>query len=278
MITMMTWLKNLDKRWVALVVVLLIGVGGPVWFDLSQDGNFLEEEVKGPPEGLTNFELGQYYFNHGIHADGTYDLVQARKYYELDLVESEKPNKLTWHQLGRIDFLEGKFDDAIEKFKIQKLVISDLAVPNVNYMWGLTYGYKARKTNSAADWQQAEAGFKRYLELEPSSPWARVDLSWLYFSQGKFEDMIPLLTEGLEKSPNNPWLLNMYGLALLNTNQREEALEEFKQADKYAKTLTELDWGMSYPGNDPAVWGEGLEEFRRLIKVNIKTASEYPQS
>lgn len=277
MITMMTWPEQISRGCLVFIVVLLLGVSGPVWWNVAVPENNQEIKKPGPPAGLTNFELGQYYFNHGVHADGTYDLVEARKYYELDLTEAPRINKLTWHQLGRIDFLEGKFADAIYKFNIQKDTFGDL-VPNVYYMLGLTYGYQARRTGSAKDWQQAEGGFEKFLELEPTSPWARVDLSWLYFSQGKFNDMLPLLTEGLEKNPNNPWLLNMYGLALLNTGNQEAAIDNFKAAKTNAKQLTDLDWGMSYPGNDPKVWGEGLQEFRRLIDLNLKTATEYPQS
>lgn len=268
MITMISWLKRLDNRGLIFVAILLLGVAAPIWLNLFLTSPAPKETKQEPPAGLSNFELGQYYFNHGIHADGTYDLAKARHYYEESLFDGQRINKLTWHQLGRIDFLEGRFDDAIYKFNTQEKTYGDL-IPNVYYMLGLTYGYKARKNNSQEDWLAAEANFQRYLDIEPTSPWGRVDLSWVYFSQGKFEEMKAVLEEGLKTSPDNPWLLNMYGLALLNTGDKAKAHENFLLAEANAKKLTEAEWGSSYPGNDPGMWGAGLEEFRNLIKHNV---------
>jgi len=139
-------------------------------------------------------------------------------------------------------------------------------------MKGLTYGYKARQTGDPNDWRQAELGFINFLPYAPGSPWTRTDLAWVYFSQGKYEEMKPVLEAGLEVLPNSPWLLNMYGLALLNTGDRDGALENFQKAQNQAAELTEEDWGRSYPGNHPELWGDGLAEFRHIIQKNINIA------
>lgn len=219
------------------------------------------------------FERGQYYFNADDDPSGPYDLVKARDAYTAQIHASSTENQFVWYQLGRIDFLEGKFDAAIYKFEKQIQYFGDV-VPSVHYMLGLTYGYKARKTNAESDWARAAEEFETFIRLKPESPWARTDLSWVYFSQGKYEEMKPVLEQGLQNHPDHPWLLNMYGLALLNTDNREGAKVHFKKALENARKLTIHDWGLAYPGNNPALWQEGLDSFIEAIETNLKLVTE----
>ena len=206
--------------------------------------------------GFDDFTLGQYYFNHGDQADGTYDRVKAQHYYEQAIATDPAQHVLLWHQLGRIHFLEGRFPEAIAAFEEQIAHHGD-ALPNVHYMLALTYGYQARDTDEQLAWQKAEEHFLTYLTYDQLSPWARVDLAWIYFAQGKYEEMRELLEIGLTYRADNPWLLNMYGLALLNTGEPAKAEQYFTWALREAETLTVEEWGRSYPGNDPAIWGRG---------------------
>lgn len=214
------------------------------------------------------FELGQYYFNSDDNPSGPYDLVTAQYYYEQEIARAPKENNLLWYQSGRVDFINGDFDNAIEKFDKQIEYFGD-EIPNVHYMIGLTYGYKARKTDDVAHWRLAEEAFGKSIEFFYEAPWPRVDLAWIYFAQGKYEQMKPVLEEGFLYEANNPWLLNMYGLALLNTGDKDMAHEYFTFAKEIAGKMTVSNWGRSYPGNDPESWEEGLNEFKELIQKNI---------
>jgi tetratricopeptide (TPR) repeat protein len=251
---------------VFVFAVFAIGIDSTYQYHSSQNDPWLLQKYR--LLTMTPFELGQYYFNHGDSADGTYDLQKARLYFEEAIKEGPKSNNLLWYQLGRIDFLEGKFDDAINKFNRQIEYFGD-QYSNVYYMLGLTYGYKARKTGNEEDWRHAEENFHTYLKYDPLSPWARVDLAWVYFSQGKYEEMKPILENGLESMPQNPWLLNMYGLSLLNLGNKAKAREVFFRAQAEAQRLTTSDWGLVYPGNNPSFWKQGIEEFRSLIDKNL---------
>lgn len=220
---------------------------------------------------LDDFDKGQYYFNHDGDPAPSYDLSKARKFYVKVVEEDPSTNPMAWYQIGRIDFLRGNFSSAIEKFEKQIEYFGD-DVPNVYYMLGLTNGYKARQTGDAEDWRAAAEGFSTFLEYEPESPWGRTDLAWVYFAQGEYESMLPVLEEGLQYAPDNPWLLNMYGLALLNTGQKGAAVENFTKAKEYATTLTPKAWGSAYPGNNPSDWAQGLREFRTAIDNNLALA------
>lgn len=214
------------------------------------------------------FYLGQYYFNHDDDPAGPYDLVLAREYFEKAISEDPEGHPLQWYQLARIDFIEGKFHAALYRLDKQIEYFGD-SVPNVYYMVGLTNGYKARRGGDQEDWEKGAEGFEKYLEYDQGSPWARTDLSWIYFAQGKYKEMIPVLEEGLLFHPEHAWLLNMYGLALMNTNRRDEAKEQFLKARVSASKLTVTDWGKAYPGNNPEDWTQGLKEFQGAIEKNL---------
>lgn len=212
--------------------------------------------------------LGNAYFG----GSKEYDLVCARAAYAQASVLDSHASPVLWHQYGRVDFLESRFDGAIEKFNRQVDYYGD-EIPNVHYMLGLTYGYKARKTGQAIFWKRAEEEFTKYILLDSRGPWARVDLAWVYFAQGKFEEMKPVLEKGLAMHPDHPWLLNMYGLSLLNTEDKEGAKLYFEAAVRSVKKLTIADWGAAYPGNNPAQWEGGLQEMIRLYEANLASVT-----
>jgi tetratricopeptide (TPR) repeat protein len=255
---------NLNRKLIFLLgtfTILGVGIygGGQV---------FLKDIEVDPLLGKSNFEIGQYYFNH----DGSreiYDLDLARIYYEKSVNQNPVSHNMAWYQLGRIDFLEGEFDAALSKFQNQLNYFS-ADIPEVYYMIGLTYGYKARKNDNVEDWGQAADNFNIYLTYAQTAPWPRVDLAWIYFSQGKFTEMKPVLEPVLTLHGDNPWILNMYGLALLNTSENQaEALPYFYQAQEEALHLDIDDWGAVYPGNNPEHWGIGLKEFQGILEKNI---------
>lgn len=219
---------------------------------------------------VDNFTLGEYYFNQ-IPSEYQYDAEKAKYHYEQFLAEGGE-HLFVHYQLGRLYFIEGNFERAFQELDTQHEKYGN-ELPNVHYMLGLTYGYNARINGVSEDWAKAEQAFLEFIRLMPTAPWSRVDLAWVYFSQGKFQEIIPLVTEGLVYAPSNPWLHNMYGLALLNTGEKSRAHEHFLKAQEFAKHLTIEDWGRSYPGNDPRLWEAGLKEFRTLIDSNIALTS-----
>lgn len=214
--------------------------------------------------------IGSAYFG----GDKGYDLGCARGGYGASLNLNERGDLLAWYQLGRIDFLEGKYEQALSKFAKQIELFGDGELPNVHYMVGLTYGYKARASGAAEDWQKAEDGFENYISFDKDSPWPRVDLAWIFFSQGKYKEMKAPLEAVIGKHPENPWLLNMYGLALLNTDEKDRAVSFFESAKRAAAKLTKEDWARTYPGNNPIFWEAGLAETRALIEKNLVLAQE----
>jgi tetratricopeptide (TPR) repeat protein len=255
--------KNRTYLYVIMGVLLVCLLAGSLLFtESSQTPQMTSDEL---------FEKGQYYFNHGDAADGSYDLAQAASYYRQALELA--PHPLAWYQLGRIDFLEGRNDEAIDKFNTQLELYGDL-VPKAFYMLGLTHAFKAMRQDDADSWQEAEANFIHYMRFVNHAPWPAVDLAWVYFMQGKYTDMKPLLEETLNQHPENPWVLNMYGLALLNSERNKpDASAYFLKAKIAAAKLTPNDWGDVYPGNNPQYWKQGRDEFVATIDKNLVIAN-----
>lgn len=82
--------------------------------------------------------------------------------------------------------------------------------------------------------------------------------------------MAPVLEGGLANTPKNSWLLNMYGLMLLNTGAKERAQTYFLEAMHEAEKLTPEEWGASYPGNDPQSYALGLQKMQEAIQHNYE--------
>lgn len=207
-----------------------------------------------PRDAGLAYAIGEYYFNHG-----SYDIAKAGTYYAL-AVSLEPQYKEAHYQYGRVLFINGRFVSALEEIKT--VISLDPEFEKAYYMYGLINGY-------AGNMKQAEYGFSEFIKRNDTN-WAGYnDLAWIYFKQGDYEKTSVTAKKGLEYSPANPWLNNIYGTALLNLNRKDEAKVAFELALKQSETLTPENWGRSYPGNDPAIYATGLKETRSVIRHNL---------
>jgi len=257
-----TQFKNIPTSYRIIGLVLLLFVG--IFFASDKVERFLWEKAQIPAPAFLlyhdadlAFELGQYYFNTSSEA---YNLKKAQKYFQDSLViNASLPT--SWHHLARIDFLEGNFEDALEKINMQIEVHGD-TLPAAYYMRGLIYGYNQEPEKGAVD-------FIKFLEFKPESWAAHNDLAWMYFQIKDFKRVEEVARRGLVFAPQNPWLLNSLGLALLNLGQFQEAKDILKKAQNEATKMTSKDWGRSYPGNNPVFYEDGLARMQRTINDNL---------
>lgn len=202
--------------------------------------------------------IGNHYFN--VDGKGRYDLKKAEEYFYAAL--NFNPNITdAWHQLARIDFLRGDFDEALQKINTQIELHGKELMPSY-YIRGLILGYMGR-------YEESEQDFLTFLEWDPTNWATHNDLAWVYFSQGRFEDAAKIAKKGLEYNPGNPWLLNMYGVSLMNLGNNEDAREMLERAYMEAQLLTESVWHWAYPGNDPMSAARGVREFQEVVGKNL---------
>lgn len=210
-------------------------------------------------DAVLAIEIGNFYFN--VYGDGVYDLEKAGHYFERALaLDPRVPD--AWHQLARIDFLNGKFDDALYKINKQIDLHEDSFMASY-YIRGLIYGYRK-------EFKKAEEDFLVFLEWSPRNWAAHNDLAWIYFQNEEYQKTADMAQRGLAYTPNNAWLLNMKGIALLNLEEKDTARSLFGRALSEAKLLTPADWELAYPGNDPRVAKQGLAEIITAIEFNLR--------
>lgn len=203
-------------------------------------------------------QRGAYYFN-----GGAYDLKKAKRYYRWALrLNTAVP--LAHYKLADILMIEGRFDEALKE--INKEIAEHPDFGKAYYVRGLIHGFSGTL-------DEGERDFKKIIELgQADSPtaWAVYnDLAWIQFLAGRYEDVAKTAGVGLSRFPDNPWLLNSLGLALINLEKKKEAEVTLKKALALAEKLTVEDVIRAYPGNDPANASEKRFSIITMIKFNL---------
>ena len=219
--------------------------------------------LRAPHDAALRFAIGNYYFG-----GGAYDTKKAKEYFKKSL-EIDPKIAGAHYQIARIHFIRGDFYEAVDEINKEIKLYPDFK--RSYYVRGLIYGYAKEPDKAIAD-------FKTFLEWKPESWAGHNDLAWVYFMEGDYKNSADTAREGLVYSPNNVWLLNSLGVALLNEGKLAEAKEALTKAQAVAEAMTPADWGRSYPGNNPSVYGDGLDAMRASIKRNLDLIATYPLS
>ena len=206
-----------------------------------------------------SMRVGNYFFG-----GGGYNLNIAEKAFLL--ASKDNPPKLfSNYQLGRINFIKGNFYTAIDYFNEEERIYPENS--KVHYMRGLTYGYMGNENKGIEE-------FRKYIEKNPKTWAGRNDMAWLQFRGGDIKGAIETIKPAIEVYSGNPWILNSYGAYLLNDGKYTEALDNFIKAKEVVDKMDYEMWGVAYPGNDPRVYGEGLEQMKKSIDSNISLVKQ----
>lgn len=208
------------------------------------------------------FEYGQYHFN-SAHSSA-YDLRRAEELFTRVYMRDEN-YPLVRHELSRISFLKGDLDRAVY-LATQELELNPNPSPSTYYIRALTYGYLRRYTDAAND-------YEKYFSLVPAN-WGSInDYAWVLLKVGYAEAALEALEWGLGQWPKNAWLLHNKVIALYELGRYKDAVETGELALKAVETVTEEEWLLAYPGNDPRVAHEGLTTFRNAVLENVHMSS-----
>jgi len=236
-------IKKLDRKHYILLVILIITVALLVFFS----------NAKGA------FSIGSYYFG-----GGAYNLPLAKSFLNLAYKIDDKYPVLNY-QIARIYFIEGEFDKALAS--INKEIEFNPEYKRSYYVRALIHGYDDNLPQAAED-------FKTFLAWKPVSWAGNNDLSWIYFRMGDYVAAEKAAREGLKASPTNPWVLNSLGVALLNQGKYEESTLALEKSLAGFKALDPLDWGRSYPGNNPEIYKDGLNATIGSVETNLALAEQ----
>ncbi|MDP3646393.1 MAG: hypothetical protein Q8R25_04880 [bacterium] len=166
------------------------------------------------------------------------------------------------HQLARIAFLKGNFGTAMY-FINKEIMLHGDTNKNAYYVRGLIEGYKG-------DYDAAVEDYAHFLTTNNS--WATMnDYAWVLLKAERYTEAEDITAEGLERFPDNPWLLNSHATALFELGEYTGALAAAKKAAVMVEKVTKAEWSRYYPGNDPRIAGEGIASFKSAIADNIHT-------
>lgn len=211
--------------------------------------------VSGSRDAALVFSMGNYYF--GGSAD--YDAARAEEFFRRTItIDPSYPG--AHYQLGRVLFIKGDLYAAERELDEEIKLHPDFW--RSHYVRALIRGYRHDFTGAITE-------FEEFLRYKPESWAAYNDLAWVYFRMGEYEKVKEVAKSGLRYAPDNPWLNNSLGIALMNVGDNEGARAALSRAQKAVMHMTLEEWGRAYPGNDPRVYGQGLEAMRSSIKENL---------
>ena len=199
------------------------------------------------------------------HFDAThpelYDIGRAGMFFNKSR-ELDPSHALAYHQLARIEFLRGDFYHALVLID-KSIELQDESVnPSSVYVRGLILGFMGR-------YDEAARNFEVFLAKYPSN-WAAVnDYAWTLLKAERAHEVVDVVARALEDSPTNPWLLNTYAIALYETGAYTDALLAAQKAKATVADVSEEDWLIAYPGNDPEIARDGVAAFKNAIAENM---------
>lgn len=240
----------------AVLVLFLLGgirasIGRFAWYRFHASA---VAEMLDPRDAAMDFDIGNYYFG-GDH----YDIREAEIYFTKTIAD-DGAFPQAHYQLARVYFLNGKFYSALREVNREIALYPDFN--KSYYIKGLVLGY-------AGDLPGAVEGFKEFIARDDFNWAGWNDLSWAYFREGDYVDARNAAREGLLRAEGNPWLLNSLGVALMNLGDDVVARAAFSQALDHLNAMTPEDWGRSYPGNSPTIYGDGLSQMKASVAYNL---------
>ncbi|MCF7843924.1 hypothetical protein K9M47_03425 [Candidatus Gracilibacteria bacterium] len=196
---------------------------------------------------LYNVKLAQILFKHSVNPIFNISVPEFAHY-----------------QLSRTYFIQGNLNTSL--YEAQKELELYPENKRTYYIMGLTYGYMNAET-------AAIKMFSKFIEFKPESWAARNDKAWLQFRIGDIDGAIETLEPIILSTKNNVWIQNTYCALMINKKEFEKAEIACKNAKDVADVMTEASWGVAYPGNDPRIYGTGLQAMKLSIDSNLKIIS-----
>lgn len=189
--------------------------------------------------------------------------IDRAEYFYTQAARLDESYPYVYHQLARVAFLHGNFNTAMFFINMQIRLHGDTEA-NSYYVRGLIEGYMGRYADAVTDYEQ-------FLRFDPHD-WAAInDYAWVLLKAERAADAARVTTDALKSFPDNPWLLNTNAIALYETGSLVAARKSAVAAFSASAMLTESEWLIAYPGNNPDVAQEGVATLRQSVADNVHT-------
>ncbi len=199
----------------------------------------------GGNQKLYNINIAEYIYKDALHYDNI----------------NNTPSPYAHHQLSRVYFVKGELVRALEEINQELYYYPDHY--KSHYIKGLILGFMNREKEGVEE-------FSLFLKTQPNSWAAHNDKAWLQWRDGDTGGALATIREVGKGYTTNPWIANTFGVMLYNNKQYKEALVVLNRGKVLADRMTLSDWNKGYPGNDPRIYAQGLEEMRASFNKNIE--------
>lgn len=254
--------RHLDRyRWLLLAVcaIFVIGFATYLYAQTLHDMYEVASTVLFPnPE--REFVYGEEHFD--ASNPKAYN-IQLAEYFFRKAQASGANIPYLYHELARVDFLNGRLDQALVEINLQIENEGD-NTPSSYYVRGLIEGYMGQYDAAADD-------YAHFLQFQPNNWAAENDDAWVLLKAGRYQEALQVTDAGLKNYSENAWLLNSNATALYELGEYQQALAVEQKAVTAVGYLTPQEWSVAYPGNDPAIAQEGLATFKQSVADNIHT-------
>ncbi len=247
---------------IAACIVLILFVQLPI----KKYATYLYEDVsfKLDPSAELAFRYGERHFSADIDPSA-YDVERASYFYSrAHALDSNHP--LALQQLARTSFVRGDLSRALSQIKLHIESHPD-ADPSAFYIRALIYAFLGQ-------YEAASKDFEYYIQVNPSLWSTYNDLAWTKMKSGHLEEALAVVDRGLDRAPENAWLLSTKASILFELDQRESALAVAQRALIASEKVTPEEWVVMYKGNDPRTILDGLQELKDTARINVEKIRE----
>jgi tetratricopeptide (TPR) repeat protein len=144
-----------------------------------------------------------------------------------DVVKENPKNSEAWTALGNLQRARKDFKAAIGSYT-QALAL--LAGADEKSLWSIYY-FRGISYERAKEWPQAEADFKKALQLYPDQPLVLNYLGYSWVDKGmNLEEAFRMLRRAVELRPQDGYIVDSLGWAHYKLGRYEEAVKELERA------------------------------------------------
>jgi tetratricopeptide (TPR) repeat protein len=184
------------------------------------------------PESFIN--QGEDYFRQG-------KLTLSINAYK-EAINSDPANPSNYVALARLQVFAGQYDEAIKN--TQNALLKNPDNPMAHAVQGWALGFQEK-------YGEAERAVKKALELDPNNALAHAYYAEILINQGDYTLVDKAIEESKKARDLDPSLLETHrarGIVLLNTQNVEQAVEEFQAALAINKNIADLylNLGVAY--------------------------------
>jgi tetratricopeptide (TPR) repeat protein len=202
------------------------------------------------------------------------DYILLRDYPDADkwltqAVRWEPANYLYRYYLGRTQYSENHFKDAIESFRACLSLRSQDATAEYNL--GLAYLGTGDESKAAEAYRQAITWLQA-AQKEDSQPY--LDLGMLFLQENKPEEALGPLTNAVRMDPHNPRIHEELGVANEKLSHLSSAQKELETAVSLAADVAALHFELGRVYKKQGLTDRAREEFARSAALNATHSSD----